>query len=123
MSDENKIASIEKFRTLKALGIIEPEIADAICGLEKEMVSLVKESTTLEAERDELREVMEELTRIIWDGCDIDGGDFQDLLEKKGLIVSVPASEDVASEYETDVMFVVKWSPDAREARQEGEPK
>ena len=54
MSDENKIASIEKFRTLKALGIIEPEIADAICGLEKEMVSLVKENATLEAERDEL---------------------------------------------------------------------
>ena len=70
------------------------------------------------AEHDELREVMETLAQIVWDGCDIDGGDFQDLLEKKGLLVTVPASPEVACELDTDTMFTLKWSPLARAARE-----
>ena len=78
----------------------------------------LRELVKAEAERDELREVMETLAQIVWDGCDIDGGDFQDLLEKKGLLVTVPASEEFASEFDTDTMFALKWSPLAREVNQ-----
>lgn len=85
---------------------------------EKRLTIALERIVALEAERDELREAMEELVPTVWNGCDIDGGDFQDLLESKGLIVTVPASEEVASKFDTNTMFVLKWSPLAREAKQ-----
>lgn len=54
----DKVQSIEKFRTLKALGIIEPEIADAICGLEEEMLRLTEENSESERLRAAFKPVL-----------------------------------------------------------------
>ena len=57
-----------------------------------------------------MRQVLEELAQMSWDGSGIDGGDLQDLMEKRGLLVSVPANDDVRGEYDTDTMLVLAWS-------------
>lgn len=43
-----------------------------------------------------------------------DGGDLQDVAEKLGLIVKVPADEAFREEYDSDEMFAPVWSDAAR---------
>jgi hypothetical protein len=70
----------------------------------------------LEKDRENLRGLIEHALLDVWQGSDIDGGGFQDEAERRGLIVEVPASEEIRAEFETDVMFTWAWSPLARES-------
>ena len=63
----------------------------------------------LEAERDNHRRVLEKMIEPVWDGCDVDGGDFQDALESAGILVVVPASEEIRAEYDCEEMFQFAW--------------
>jgi len=58
-----------------------------------------------------LRKALEECARLAWEGGDIDGGDFQNLMERHGLLVEVPADEAFIEEWDHDRMFVVAWHP------------
>jgi hypothetical protein len=49
------------------------------------------------------------------DGCDIDGGDWQDRAEAAGLLVRVPASDDVRADYDMDTMLVPWYAAQAAE--------
>jgi hypothetical protein len=60
-----------------------------------------------------LREAIEEMCQLATDGCDIDGGDFHDLMVRLGLFVEVPADEDFKEEWDCDTMFVLAWRQDA----------
>lgn len=68
------------------------------------------------AEHAKLRTLFEELARKAWDAS-LDGSDFQDEAERLGLLVEVPASQEVRDEYDTDVMFAWVWSDAAREEK------
>ncbi|MEE8551445.1 MAG: hypothetical protein V3T08_09370 [Gemmatimonadota bacterium] len=63
-----------------------------------------------------LREALEQCAQLSWEGCDIDGGDFHDLMVRLGLFVEVPADEEYKEEWDTDTMFVLAWSDEARAA-------
>jgi len=60
-----------------------------------------------------LREMLGWCARLVWDGCDIDGGSFQDKMEAAGLMVRVPADEAFRDEYDADEMLVLAWSRNA----------
>ena len=64
----------------------------------------------LEAERDKLREALEWCAREHQDGGDIDGGSWQDMMERLGLLVEVPASEAFREDWDCDTMYVLAWS-------------
>ena len=51
----------------------------------------------------------------VCDGCDIDGGDWQDRAEAAGLLVTVPASDDVRADYDVDTMLVPWYAARAAE--------
>ena len=65
-----------------------------------------------------LRAALEEITQLAWEGADIDGGDFHELMVRRGLFVEVPASEEFKDEWDCDTMFVLSWK-DSRSALQE----
>lgn len=58
-----------------------------------------------------LRGAIEEITQLAWAGCDIDGGDFHDIMVKHGLFVEVPADQAFKDEWDSDTMFVLAWKP------------
>ena len=64
-----------------------------------------------EAERDKLREVLQWCAEQVWEGGDIEVGDFQDAMVNAGLLVEVEADEDFKAEWDTEVMYVLAWSP------------
>ena len=62
-------------------------------------------------ERDRLRDAIGALTRRWSDhDCDIDGCDFQEVMVKHGIFVTVPASEYFRDEWGVDEMYVLAWS-------------
>ena len=61
-----------------------------------------------------MREALAGGAQLSWGGCDIDGGDFHDLMVKHGLFVEVPADDEFKEEWDLDMMFVLKWSDEAR---------
>ena len=87
------------------------KIDAAITALIGSIEKLEEENATLRAERDRLRELFETVAQINWDVLDIDGGDFQDAAARLGLLVSVPASPEIAAEYDCEDMFTWAWSP------------
>ena len=66
---------------------------------------------TAEKENAELRDAFEWATRQVWEGCDIDGGGFQDEMVKRGLLVEVPADDAFIEEFDAEFMYVLRWSP------------
>lgn len=74
------------------------------------------------AERDELREVFQWCSEQVWEGLSIDGGSFQDEMERRGLMVEVPATDEFRAEYDTDVMLTWRWNSDAVLAAKEPTP-
>jgi len=56
-----------------------------------------------------MRDVLEELAQISWEGGDIDGGTFQDLMVKHGLMVEVEADQEFKDEWDCDMMYVLAW--------------
>ncbi len=87
-----------------------------------EIAELQTKLSTAEAERDELREVIERICTEVWGYDDPDHGDIQDHLVDKGILVNVPASDEVRTEFECDTMYVLKWTQRALDAaRGEGE--
>ena len=66
-----------------------------------------------------LREALTECAQLTWDGCDIDGGDFHNLMVKLGLFVEVPADKEYKEEWDLDKMFVLAWSPEALAAQEQ----
>lgn len=67
-----------------------------------------------EAERDEARAMLEWCARQVWEGCDIDGGDFQAEMEERGLFVKVPGDEAFCEEWGDDAeMYVLAWNQPA----------
>ena len=76
-----------------------------------------------------LKEMFEWCLESIFDGCDIDGGDFQDKAESLGLLVKVTIPQDeidadpdkysVCLEYETNELYYPVWS-DELKARKKG---
>ncbi len=69
----------------------------------------------LKAERDEIRDVLEWYSEMLWDGREPDGFDFHDEMVKRGLFVEVKASDRVREEYDTETMFTWKWHADKHE--------
>ncbi len=57
------------------------------------------------------RAALEEFAQRAWEGYDIDGGDFQEIMVKHGLMVEVPADEEFRAEWDCDTMFVLSWTP------------
>ena len=87
--------------------------ADRVARIEEDNVRLLRE-------RGKAREFIEWACDEAWRGFGLDGGDVQDKLEALGLIVSVPASDEVAAEWDCETMFVTKWnatSPDQEETK------
>ena len=72
-----------------------------------------KEIERLTRQREEARDVLRWHMSEVWDGSGVDGFEFQDELEKRGLLVRVEASEEFQNEYDTDYMYVWKWSDTA----------
>jgi len=68
--------------------------------------------TEAEVRERRLKEVFETLSTLCWEGS-LDEADFQDVMEKAGLFVEVPASKDVREEYDTDTMFALEWKVEA----------
>ena len=62
-----------------------------------------------------LREVLQWCAEQAWEGSDIEVGDLQDAMLNAGLLVEVDADEDFKAEWDTDKMYVVAWSPLAKE--------
>ena len=58
---------------------------------------------------DRLKAALEWCSEIVFDGMDIDGGDFQDEMLRLGLMVPVPASDVFRDEYEVDSMLDWVW--------------
>ncbi len=58
---------------------------------------------------EKMREALEALAELSRNGCDIDGGDFHEVMVKYGLFVEVPADEAFKAEWEGDTMFVLAW--------------
>ena len=54
-----RVASMDKIRTMKALGVVHPEIADMLLTLEGDMVGLVSENDALRARIAELEDSLE----------------------------------------------------------------
>lgn len=61
------------------------------------------------AERDEARKALEWCAEQVFEGCDIDGGGFQDEMVKRGIMVSEPAPDDYKAEWDADEWFVLAW--------------
>lgn len=72
----------------------------------------------LRNEVSKLRGALEWDASQVWEFglSDIDGGDWQDEMERRGLLVKVPASKDIREQYDTDEMMTLVWSQDARRA-------
>jgi len=66
-----------------------------------------------------LRAMVEWCCEQVWEGYNIDSGCFQDKAEEFGLIVRVPASEQVRDEYDMDWVYDMAWSKLGRESQQE----
>ena len=64
---------------------------------------------TLRAERDALRSALEWCAERVFQGCDIDGGDFQDEMVERGIMVSEPAPDEWKIEWDADKWFVLAW--------------
>lgn len=53
---------------------------------------------------------LEWCARYIWQGAtEIDGGDFQAEMLRRGLMVEVPASEQIKEEWDTETMLTFTW--------------
>ena len=86
------------------------ELSDEAYEYAEQVEQLHERVRELEADRDKLRSIIESCCECVWDGCDIDGGDFQDWLVADGLLVEVPASEDFAAEWGEDAtMYSLVW--------------
>jgi len=56
-----------------------------------------------------LRVAFEEIMVQLWEGG-VDGGDVQDILERHGLLIGVPADYITLNEYECSTMFTLRWN-------------
>ena len=63
----------------------------------------------MRAERDALRSALEWCAERVFQGCDIDGGDFQDEMVERGIMVSEPAPDEWKIEWDADKWFVLAW--------------
>lgn len=63
-----------------------------------------------DAEIKKLKEALEWCSEQIWDGFEIDSGDFQDRMTEVGLLVEVPADEAFKHDNGGDTMFSWRWS-------------
>lgn len=68
------------------------------------------------AEVTKLREALRWCAEAAWEGSSIEGYDFQDMMEREGLMVEVPADEAFREEWDSDTMYVLAWSDLARSA-------
>ena len=73
-----------------------------------------------DAEIARLREALEWIMQLAWEGCDVDGGDLQDLMTRLELLVEVPADDEHRAEYDADTMFVLAWSEEALKGENDG---
>ena len=107
---QTRIAALESERDAALQRLVHEE------GTNARLIAENKRMATLEAENAELRKALEWCSQQVWDGSDIDGGDFQDEMERRGLLVIVPASPEVMAEFDSDEMFAWKWNA-AREGQ------
>jgi hypothetical protein len=61
-----------------------------------------------------LRSALEWCAEQVFEGCDIDGGDFQDEMVQRGIMVSEPASDDFKAEFDANEWFVLAWKARAK---------
>ncbi len=69
-----------------------------------------------DSEATRIKDALEALTQLTWEGLDIDGGDFHEVMVKYGLFVEVPASDEFREEWDSDTMFVLAWDHRAADA-------
>lgn len=62
-----------------------------------------------EEERDMLRACFDALCDQAFEGGDIDGGDFQNILESMGVLVLVPATRQFREDWDAEEMFIQRW--------------
>jgi hypothetical protein len=110
-----------KFAALEAT--VE-QMTNEICTIITDKVGAVQNQLGAEHDRysdacDEvanLRGMLEWCAQQVWD-CglsDIDGADWQDAMENRGLLKQVPADEAFINEYGYDEMMVLSWSEKAK---------
>ncbi len=58
----------------------------------------------------QLRSAIALVCEDVWGYSHQDDGDVQDYLESCGILVEVPASPEVRSEFDCDTMFALRWS-------------
>jgi hypothetical protein len=49
---------------------------------------------------------------MVWEYGEIDGGFFQEMMEKRGLLVRVPADEAFKAAWDADEMLLPVWETD-----------
>lgn len=76
--------------------------ADALRAAGEETAEWIRKTT-------ELRAVIRELCELAWEGSDIDGGDFEGLLERHLMLVKVPSDYNTMMEYESSTMLGLAW--------------
>ena len=59
----------------------------------------------------------------VFEGYAPDGMDWQDEMERRGLLVEVPASPEFREEYDADTMLVQSWRDEVRAEQGGGEPE
>ena len=69
-----------------------------------------KEIMKQRAEIQQLRDALLWCAAQAWEGNDIDGGDFQNEMIERGIMVEVPASQEFKDEHLSDHMYVMAWS-------------
>jgi hypothetical protein len=60
----------------------------------------------------EAREALEWVAREVWEGYSVDGFDWQDEMEERGILVKVPSTKEFIDEWGEDAqMYALAWSP------------
>jgi len=81
----------------------------------REIDRLQAKLAELEAERNEMREVMELLMMDEWGYRETEAPDVQDALTERGILVERPAPQSFREEWDADTWFVFRWSDEAGE--------
>lgn len=87
-----------------------PVATQTIVALHRSIATLRTRVAELEGERDKLRQFFENIALECWGGADVEQSDFHDWGVAAGVLVEVPASDDIREEFETETMFTWSWS-------------
>ena len=76
------------------------------------VVLKAEDHAALTADRDTLRGVLECMAKYCWDGGDLDGDIFFDIMVDAGLMIEVPAPPEWSEVWDSDTMYQLTWRVD-----------